>query len=229
MTSISKPLTITTYLFHSTPYEHDLDVDNPVVEFPLLATGLFFLLSPEIIAYNPAMTNPTTVIQPFLDDARDELAAKHPELILDKHHPDNHEFFRQQRSLQRLIVHTSSKMKSRHIEVAKRLLKGERNTDIEEQMGLPPGSVSRMKGRKDVNELIGLLRHLQALHEGPSVELRKRMLYEIAVDNQQLEPKVSIAAVQEMNRMDGVGKEKTDTSINITINNQQLPRGALDG
>jgi hypothetical protein len=32
-----------------------------------------------------------------------------------------------------------------------------------------------------------------------------------------------------MNRMDGVGKDKIDQHINVTINNQLLPKGALDG
>ena len=48
------------------------------------------------------------------------------------------------------------------------------------------------------------------------------------MDSKELDPKTSIAALQEMNRMDGVGKEKHDTKIEVTINQALMPRGDLD-
>jgi hypothetical protein len=70
--------------------------------------------------------------------------------------------------------------------------------------------------------------YLQQLREGPNLEQRKRTLWEITQDNQHDEPKTSISAIQEMNRMDGIGKDTKDTKIEVTINNQLLPKGALD-
>jgi hypothetical protein len=55
------------------------------------------------------------------------------------------------------------------------------------------------------------------------------MLWEIAVDNQDIEPKVSISSVAEINKMNGTySTGSKDTAINITINNTLLPKGKLD-
>mgnify|MGYP003647305315 CR=1 FL=1 len=151
-----------------------------------------------------------------------------PEMALDKHHPNNAEFYRQQNTFKRLIVMQSMKMKDSHVQIAKLLIKGNTNVKIAADLKLHLQTISNVKARDDVKEMVSLLHHLAILNEGPSIEHRKRILYEITVDSQELEPKTSIAAIQEMNRMDGVGREKIDTAINITINNDTLPRGALD-
>ncbi len=58
---------------------------------------------------------------------------------------------------------------------------------------------------------------------------RRRMLWEIAVDNQAIEPKVSISSIVEINKMNGTYQTAAkDTAINITINNNLLPKGKLD-
>jgi hypothetical protein len=168
------------------------------------------------------------LVQQTITDYLADHDSEHPETTLDPYHPNNTSYYQQHNMLKRLIVAQSSKMKALHVKVAKGVMKAIKNKDIALELNLEPTTISNIKHRDDVKELINLLYHLQALHEGPSIESRKRLLFEITIDNKEAEPKTSIAAIQEMNRMDGVGREKLDTAINITINNDTLPRGALD-
>lgn len=168
------------------------------------------------------------LVQQTITDYLADHDSEHPETTLDPYHPNNTSYYQQHNMLKRLIVAQSSKMKALYVKVAKGVMKAIKNKDIALELNLEPTTISNIKHRDDVKELINLLYHLQALHEGPSIESRKRLLFEITIDNKEAEPKTSIAAIQEMNRMDGVGREKLDTAINITINNDTLPRGALD-
>jgi len=49
------------------------------------------------------------------------------------------------------------------------------------------------------------------------------------VDNKIDDPRVGITALKEMNSMDGVGREKQDTKVEITINSAVFPHNNLDG
>lgn len=173
--------------------------------------------------YTSAMTANT-----MLDKELVPYEALPPEATLDKYHPNNHDFFRQCESIKRMMVAQAREMKATHVQVAKLLVKGAPHKDIAEQINVVPATVSQIKAREDVQKLIALVHHMNALYEGPTMEHRKRMLYEIALDMQRAEPKTSISAIQEMNRMDGVGKDNKDTTITLNINNELFPRTALD-
>lgn len=151
-----------------------------------------------------------------------------PEELADEYHPANTEFFRHLRHAERHLTNAAKKCKENHVIVAKLRFQGRSNVDIAEQIKVKPATVAQIANRDDVKELIGLMQHLSMLRDGPNHEHKKRFLWEIAVDSKELDPKTSISAVQEMNRMDGVGKEKHDTKIEVTINNELLPRGPLD-
>ena len=150
-----------------------------------------------------------------------------PSFQLDPYHPANESYFRTEQALKRAIVDQSLKCRQRHVEIAKLRVRGLNIADIAEQASCHPQTVGHILKRPEVKELIELLHHLSLHLEGPSIELRKRKLWEMAIDNQQDEPKTAISAIQEMNRMDGVGKDVKDSKIEITINNQ-LGRGPLD-
>ena len=143
-----------------------------------------------------------------------------PEALLDEHHPHNTGFFRQLNSIKRAMVTAQSHMKQKHVEIIKQASLGTRNKDIAEELGVHAATVGKVIRSEQGKELLTLIRHLSALNEGPSSEQRKRTLWEIVVDNQDDEPKTAIAAIAEMNKMDGIGKE-----INATL----FPKGALDG
>ncbi len=148
---------------------------------------------------------------------------------IDKYHPDNQGFMQLVRQNKRLIVHHTAMCRPGHVEVLKLHIKGRSQADIAEYTQRSAGNIWQILKRPEILDLKQSLTHLAALYEGPSIELRKRHLYEIAIDNKQDDPRVSIQAIKEMNIMDGVGKEKTDTKVEITINNANFPRGTLDG
>ena len=143
-----------------------------------------------------------------------------PELLLDVHHPANSEYMQNINSVKRTVVACSSKMKAWHVDAVKRRVAGAPNTD---------GAVSQALNRQDAKELRALLEHYNMAMDGPNDAHRRRMLWEIAVDNQDIEPKVSISSVAEINKMNGTySTGSKDTAINITINNSLLPKGKLD-
>jgi hypothetical protein len=151
-----------------------------------------------------------------------------PELLADEHHPSNSEYFRNMRSVERAMVDASQKAGSRDTQIAKMHHRGMKNKDIAEEMSLHPVTVSKAIRSPGAQKVLWLAQYLTMLREGPTLEHRKRTLWEMANQNQQTDPKVSISAIQEMNRMDGVGKDRPDTKIEVTINSQLLPRGNLD-
>ncbi len=79
--------------------------------------------------------------------------------------------------------------------------------------------------------LIALLAYYQEAIDGPDEAQRRAMLWRISVNNETAQPKVSISAIGEMNKMENIGKEAlnalTSGDINIVINNN-LSRTALD-
>lgn len=152
-----------------------------------------------------------------------------PEVLLDEYHPANTTFFKNIRQLEQALVAASQAAGSATTTVAKMNLRGVTNADIADELGFKREKVARLLRSPEGKKLKTLLYYLQHLREGPNIEQRKRTLWEIAAKNQEEDPKTSISAIQEMNRMDGVGKEKIDQNINVTINNQLLPKGALDG
>jgi len=151
-----------------------------------------------------------------------------PDLLLDKYHPVNQPFFKRQQSIQRAVVHQTAMCKPKHVEIAKMHLTGATNVEIAERMDYTAQGIGKVLQREDTRHLLELLRFYNLHLDGPSIEHRKRLLNEIAQDNQDTDPGITIRAVHEMNSMDGVGRDKVDTKVNITINNNQLPKGVLD-
>ena len=152
-----------------------------------------------------------------------------PELLLDEHHPANAKYMQSLDSIRRLIVSQTRKMTMWHVEAVKMRVNGSNNTEIAERYGKAVGTVSATLGRHDAKELRATLQHYNVSMDGPNDAHRRRMLWEIAVDNQHMEPKVSISSIVEINKMNGTyNAADKDTAINITINNNLLPKGKLD-
>jgi hypothetical protein len=148
------------------------------------------------------------------------------ELQIDRYHPDNQDFMQRVRQCERLIVHHTALCRLNHVEILKRHIRGQTNEEIAVETHRTSTTISLVLHRKEILQLKQSLTHLATLYMGPSLEHRKRHLYEIAIDTKQDDPRVSIQAVKEMNAMDGVGKDRQDTKVEITIN--QVGRSALD-
>lgn len=151
-----------------------------------------------------------------------------PDVLLDKYHPANAQFFKDTKALERALVAASQRAGVRNTQIAKMSHRGVRTKDIAKELGFSPATISAAKKTQPYLEIVSLMTYLSQLREGPNIEHRKRTLWEIVVDNKNADPKTAIAAMQEMNRMDGVGKQTNDTKIEVTINADLLPRGKLD-
>jgi hypothetical protein len=79
-----------------------------------------------------------------------------------------------------------------------------------------------------LEQLIHYFVHLAIVQDGPNRLLRRNMLWRIAVDNEKTDPKESIKALAEMNRMEQ-GLRQTG-GFTVVINGVDLSkRGAIDG
>lgn len=169
------------------------------------------------------MTKPTTHAkppQPFPTMAAD--------LELDPYHPSNQPYIKSEQAIKRVIVDQAHCMAPKHVKAAKLHLRGESNVEIAEKLGYVAGTVSQILNRTDVIALLRTLHHLDQHHDGLSLQIRKHMIGQMALDNFGEDDRVALTAIQELNRIDGVYKvDKKDPDI-IIINNNLLPRGALD-
>jgi|TARA_R110000803_G_scaffold20373_2_gene52539 predicted transcriptional regulator len=120
-------------------------------------------------------------------------------------------------------------MAPKHVDIVKRKIAGVTNKNIAVELNVTAQTVGKTLQRQDAQELRALLEHYNMAMDGPNDAHRRRMLWEIAVDNQAIEPKVSISSIVEINKMNGTYQTAAkDTAINITINNNLLPKGKLD-
>jgi hypothetical protein len=152
-----------------------------------------------------------------------------PELLLDEHHPANSSFMNALRGVQRMIVTVSQRMTPWHIDAVKLKLDGHSHVEIANKLNRSAQGVGGALARNDAQELRAVLQHYNIAMAGPNDAHRRRMLWEIAVDNQKLEPKVSISSIAELNKMNHTySTGDADKSINIIFNNAILPKGKLD-
>ena len=154
-----------------------------------------------------------------------------PELMLDPHHPSADEYVKKAQNVQRMIVATSNLLKPSQVAAIKMAYKGASTKDIAAELSVHAQTVGNWLRSENGKKLRALLTYYQSTVDGPNVAQRTNMLWRIAHTNEEDNPKVTISAVAEMNKMDNVTAEKqaslTSTTVNMTIN-QQLSRTALD-
>lgn len=155
-----------------------------------------------------------------------------PEELVDADNPLNDRYHRNLEALQRAAVVKSRQMRARYVAVARGIHADETPKDIADRLKIRLATVYSIRKRQDVQDLLDILRHLAALIEGPNLALRKHMLWRIARANEDGEPNVTIQAVKELNKIDGaypVQAIQPPATVNVTINQEAMPRTALDG
>ena len=150
------------------------------------------------------------------------------ECLIDAYHPDNSEFMKSVNHMKQLVVVASAKCRPRHVKAAKMHMDGKSNIQIAEAIGFKPTTVSIIIHRKEVQELIALLRHYSGLWDGPTAQHKKRILWEIAQDNQKTDPKETRGAIDLLNKMDGIYTQKIDHEIKVTIDSGTFKHSVLD-
>ena len=164
-----------------------------------------------------------------------DIHALPPDCLLDGNHPAADEYIQATRRIQRLIVSASAQLKPRQVEAIKLHHTGHSNTRIAEKLGVSIVTISRYIRLPKAKKLLNLLRAYQSAIDGPNKAQRINMLWRIARLNELDQPKTSIAALAELNRMDtqlqhdlqqsGTNQPQT---LTIEINQKMLPRTALD-
>lgn len=156
-----------------------------------------------------------------------------PELLLDQTHPANDRYLQSIESIKRYIVSLSATMRYTHVQICKARHLGKTTAQIAEQVELTTFTVGRALKSPPGQKLSALLLHLSLLMEGPRLAHRNHMLWRIAIKNEDRQPRVSIAAIAEMNRSNHQQEALNSAHLNnnvvqIVINNDMFPRGALD-
>ena len=149
------------------------------------------------------------------------------ELLLDTYNPANREFTQSVNHIKNLLVTKERQCRHRHTQVAKDHFNGLSNADNAKKNKVSTPTVYSILKRPEIIELVDLLRHYSGLWDGPNIQERKRILWEIAADNKELDPRVAMQALDQLNKLEGsYQQEKVDPVISITIN--QSEKGALD-
>lgn len=157
-----------------------------------------------------------------------------PEYLLDSDSPANDQYLRQIEDIKRLIVAQSAIMRPTQIEIVKKRHLGKRTKDIAVEVELTPISVSRSMKDPKAQRLLALLSHLSLMMDGPREAQRKNILCRIALRNELIDPRVSISAIAEINKMSHQGQvlakggNGPSSVVQIIINTETFPRGALD-
>lgn len=161
-------------------------------------------------------------------------ADEFPELVADPYHPQNAEFEQSINRIKAAAMAQQAKMTPRNVHIIKQHYAGQTNIKIAENFNVTPQTVSKTINSQAGKRLLTLLHYLADALAGPSLALRKSMLYKIAQDAIDVDRKTSIAAIAELNKM-GMNEhmiESGDTggnTINVTINQNHFPRTELDG
>lgn len=129
-----------------------------------------------------------------------------PDLDESTYNPKNDEFKRVTTALQRQIHTLSVTMMPRHAMIARLAVTNMTKTDIARKVRLDPQTVYRVLKRPEIKQLISAILLLRQMHEGTSAIEREQLLWRIALNNEEFNPRTSIAAVSEINNM------KTDTA-----------------
>ena len=151
------------------------------------------------------------------------------ELLTDAYHPGNHEYLQSLNNLKRLIVAQTACMLPWHVTAVKRRVEGTSTKDIATYLNKKPAAVSQALAKDSARELRALLQHYNLSMDGPTDSLRRRVLWEMAMDFKDIEPNVTLKSIAELNKMNGTYTTNIKTAdINIVINNEILPKGKLD-
>jgi len=151
------------------------------------------------------------------------------ELLKDPYHPGNDVFYQTLNQIKGLINLQSVKLRTIEVQAVRQAFKGLKKTQIAENLDVGYQSVLNYLKKPDSLRLLQLLTHMQILLDGPQKEHRVHMLYRIAIDNECDRPTVAVSAIQEINKMSGVYEPAAQVGgLNVTINNEVLPRGELD-
>jgi hypothetical protein len=156
-----------------------------------------------------------------------------PQDFLDRAHPENDQYMKGVEHIQRQMMATSNLLRPKQVNILKTLFTGENYTETAKRHHTTGQTVSRLAKSPNGSRLLSLLSYHLKMIEGPNEAQRRGLLWRIAIDNEKQRPNTSIAAVESINKMQFQEKQiesgTTGNVVQIIINPEHFPRGALDG
>lgn len=139
----------------------------------------------------------------------------------------NDKFVQEEYKLKQEIAEYAKSLEPWEVELARLTAQGLGPTRIAKMIGKRRNTLEERVKNPAVERLVHYFVHLRIYQDGPNELLRQNMLWRIAVDNEDKDPKEAIKALSELNRM---AQNKRGTGgFNIVINGVDLQKGPLDG
>lgn len=163
---------------------------------------------------------------------------QNPDDFLDRHHPENDAYMKSVEHVQRKIMHQTTLLRPKQVQLLKSVFSGNNYAVTAKLHNTTGQTVSRLVKSPNGQRLLNLLQYHLKLLEGPNEAQRRNMLWRIAVAEEKVNPKTSIAAVEQLNKMHFQqitidnplpnGTTAPVPQVVIHINQDLLPKGKLD-
>jgi hypothetical protein len=160
-----------------------------------------------------------------------------PQDFLDRHHPENDAYMRGIEHVQGKIMYLTTMLRPKQVNLLKSVFAGENYVQVGKRHGSSPQTVSAVAKSKYGQQMLNMLQYHRQLVEGPNEAMRRNMLWRIAQDSEMWDKKTSIKAIAELNKMHtqtlmlenpNAGGQQAPAQVVININQELMPRGALD-
>ena len=167
----------------------------------------------------------------------EEARFQNPEEFLDRHHPENDEYMKAIEHVQGKIMFLTTMLRPKQVNILKAIFSGENYTQVGKRVGATAITASRVAHSNYGRQMLTMLQYHRQLVEGPNEALRRNMLWRIAQDAEVLDPKTTIKALAELNKMHGqalllanpnAGGQQAPVQVAIHINQDLMPKGVLD-
>ena len=184
---------------------------------------------------------PTETPVPHDDLKPEDEGLQAPNDYLDEFHPDNDQYIKGVEHVQRQLVHATRSLRPKQVEILKTIFAGANFTQTAKKHGTTAVTVSRLVKSPNGERLLSLLQYHLKLLEGPQEAQRRAMLWRIAQREEINNPKTSIVAMGELNKMHNFEKQLTQDkevgkaggstqapTVIVNIDQKLMPRGKLD-
>ena len=152
------------------------------------------------------------------------------EYAIDPYSPIGDKYFQRLDLIQKqLLVATHDLDKTWYVGAVKLHMGGKPTKEIAKTVGKGVERIRLVLNSEEAQRFMALTRLLSMVRDGPLEMQRKDMLWRISVDNELLQPRISIQAITEINRMEGTYESEIGKgSLTVVVNNNVLVAGPLD-
>ena len=158
--------------------------------------------------------------------------------FLAEHHPNNDRYMRSLEHIQRQIMSVTHQLRPKQVNMLKSVFAGLNFAEAARLHNASPPTVSNLVKSKLGSDLLTALQYHQVMLEGPNLAQRRNMLWRIAQRSEEIDPKITIAAITEVNKMTFAQHAAKTAEFNtqtpntagpeIRIPQDLLPAGELD-